>query len=202
MEEHIVVRIFTKICDLILLNVLWVMCSIPVFTAGASTTALYTVTLRMVSNEEGYITKDFFRAFKENFRQSTVVWIIFIVLGMILRLDVRIVDGVGGTLGIVGKLLFTLVSIVYFLEVLFVFPVIARFENTIENHMKNTLRIYMSQLPKALIIALLSSLCIIVTQWTKQTMLFGGLIWLTFGVATLSFANSYILRNIFDKIVS
>lgn len=82
MQEHIIVRLLTRIFDFLLLNVLWVLCSIPVISLGASTTALYSVMLKIVENEEGYIIWDFLKAFKRNFRQSTTVWCILLGIGV------------------------------------------------------------------------------------------------------------------------
>ena len=79
--DNVITRALSKICDMICLNVLWVICSIPIVTIGASTTALYTVMLKMVRNEEGYIFRGFFKAFKENFKQSTIIWLIVAALG-------------------------------------------------------------------------------------------------------------------------
>ena len=81
--DNVIVRALNKICDMCCLNVLWLVCCIPVFTIGASTTALYTVMLKMVKNEEGYIFRGFFKAFKENFKQSTIMWLILLVLGIV-----------------------------------------------------------------------------------------------------------------------
>ena len=59
-----IMRVLSKICDIVCLNVLWLVCSLPIITIGASTTALYTVMLKLVKNEEGYIFKGFLHAFK------------------------------------------------------------------------------------------------------------------------------------------
>ena len=81
--DNVVTRALTKICDMICLNVIWLICCIPIVTIGASTTALYSVLLKMVKNEEGYIFRSFFKAFKENFRQSTVIWLLFVLVSVI-----------------------------------------------------------------------------------------------------------------------
>ena len=70
MENHIIIRILIRIFDLIVLNILWLVCSVPIVTIGASTTALYSVMLKVVAGEEGYIMKGFFKAFQVSFRQS------------------------------------------------------------------------------------------------------------------------------------
>lgn len=68
-----VMRILTRIFDLIILNLLFIICSLPVITIGTSLTALYSVTLKIVRNEEGYIVRGFFKAYKENFKQSLII---------------------------------------------------------------------------------------------------------------------------------
>lgn len=85
--DNPVMQFITKIVYSVYLNVLWFICCIPVVTAGAATTALYYVTLKMAKNEEGGITKSFFKAFKENFKQSTIVWLILLALGIVLGID-------------------------------------------------------------------------------------------------------------------
>ena len=71
--DNPVISGMSRIFDMMCLNVLWLVCSLPIFTIGASTTAMYTVMLKVVKNEEGYIVKGFFKAFKENFKKSTII---------------------------------------------------------------------------------------------------------------------------------
>ena len=80
--DGLLMRVLTKIADTVWLNILFLICSIPIFTIGASITALYYVSFKTIKDEEGYITKDFFRSFKENFKQSTIIWIVLLVLYM------------------------------------------------------------------------------------------------------------------------
>ena len=77
-----------KLCYSCYLNLLWFLCSIPVFTAGAATTALYDVTLRISRGEDPSLTSRFFRAFRENFRQSTILWLVLLAFGIWLSLEV------------------------------------------------------------------------------------------------------------------
>ena len=71
-------RFIGKFGDLIILNVLWFVCSIPIFTIGASTTAVYYVTLKLARNDDGYTIRSFFKSFKENFKQATIIWLILL----------------------------------------------------------------------------------------------------------------------------
>ena len=77
----------SRLLHILLLNLLWFVCSIPVVTIGAAATAVYSVTLKMVRNQEGYIIKSFFKAFRDNFRQATVIWLILLTAGAVIGAD-------------------------------------------------------------------------------------------------------------------
>ena len=80
-------RFIGKLGDLIILNILWIVCSIPVFTAGASTTAVYYVTLKLVRDEDDSTIRSFFRSFKSNFKQATAKWLILLAAAIVLDFD-------------------------------------------------------------------------------------------------------------------
>ena len=80
-------RFIGKFCDIMILNVLWLICCIPVVTVGAATTAVYYVTLKLVRDEEGPTIRSFFKSFKENFKQATVLWLIMLAVGALLGFD-------------------------------------------------------------------------------------------------------------------
>ena len=85
-------EVVSKIADLVVVNLLFVLCSLPIITIGASTTALYGVTKKMAENREGYIFRNYFRLFKENFKQSTIMWIILLLLALIPTIDLYIIN--------------------------------------------------------------------------------------------------------------
>lgn len=68
-------RALGKLADLMLLNILFLVCSLPIFTIGASFTAMYYVTLKLAENEEGYTPGAFLKSFKQNFKQATIIWL-------------------------------------------------------------------------------------------------------------------------------
>ena len=70
-------RCLNCIGNLMILNILTLICCIPLVTAGAAMTALYTMTMRMARNEEGSIVREYFQAFRDNFKQATILWLIF-----------------------------------------------------------------------------------------------------------------------------
>ena len=85
-----VMRFLSKMADLIILNLLAFVCCLPIFTIGASMTALHYVLLKIVRNEEGYVVRGFFKAFKSNFKQATVIWLILLAVLFVLLGDFMI----------------------------------------------------------------------------------------------------------------
>lgn len=192
-EQHIIIRILTHIFDFILLNILWLLTSIPIVTLGAATAALYSVMMSVVEKKEGYIIKDYWKAFCRNFKQSTVVWILLLFLGACLWFDLTFIGVVPGLFRQIGTVVLGAVLIFYFMECIFVFPLIAKFENSTGNMIKNALLIPVSRLPYALMILFMTGAAIIVTFLNQRTIMIGAVIWSAIGVSVLSYANSLLL---------
>lgn len=131
--ESPVMQFITKIAYSAYLNVLWFICCLPVVTAGASTTALFYVSLKITKNEEGNITKTFFRSFRENFKKATVIWLILLVLGIVLALDGYIFYHMRfeNALWTIGTAIFLVALAAYAIVLMYIFPLLSRFENSV-----------------------------------------------------------------------
>lgn len=130
------------------LNLLWFVASIPIFTIGASTTALYAVALKIAANEEGDVFIQFRDAFFRNFKQATVIWLILLAVGILLGTDIYILihlrNATTGAVAVVLTIALAMViaaCVVLGIILMFVFPLIARVENTNWNMIKNSLLI-------------------------------------------------------------
>lgn len=130
-------KAFYFVADIITLHFLWLLCSLPLITIGASTTALYYCMMKRIRRDEGYATSNFFASFKANLKQSTIMWVIFLLVAFILYADARIGLAIGGALGNVFLFTSTVLSILVFLTMLYLFPVQAKFENKIVDNIKN-----------------------------------------------------------------
>lgn len=133
-----------RFCYSCWLNLLWFICSIPIFTIGASTTALNYVTLKLARDEEGDVTAMFFRSFKQNFKQATVIWLILFTFGAFLAADGYILyhlrQTVEGPLAVIFTLLLAVViaaAVMYVIVMIYIFPLIASVSNTNANMIKN-----------------------------------------------------------------
>ncbi len=126
----------TLFADWVTLSILWAVCSIPIFTMGAATTALYYVTTRQVSDMEGYVSKDFFKSFKQNFFKSTFYFILILIITGLLFFNYYYFNHTAQRNDIMLVL-----QIVVFAELVgicvFLFPVIARFDLKPFQYVKN-----------------------------------------------------------------
>lgn len=137
--------------DLIYLNILAFICCIPIITVGASMTALNYVVLKMVRNEEGYITRSFFKSFKQNFKQATIIWLMILAAVGILAGDAFILRYSGLVFPSWLRIALTVVGVVLMFTLMHVFPVLSRFENNIKNTFKNSLFMGILTFPKTLL---------------------------------------------------
>ncbi len=144
-----------KIADLILLNLIAILFSIPIITIGASWTAMYYVTVKMVKNEESYIFKDFFHSFKSNFKQATVLWLIVLVVAGIFVGDFLIYRAMPQAIPKVLMCVVMVIAILVLCTILYVFPVLSHFENTIRNTIKNAFLISIINVPYTIIFLIL-----------------------------------------------
>lgn len=122
-----------RAADLFMLNVVFVICCLPVVTIGASLTALHYVTLKMARNEESYIIRSFFKSFKQNFKQSTIINLIMLLIAGVLYFDTNIVRQMGGSMSKVLYIIFIALGIIYLAVFLYIYPVLAKFYNSIKN---------------------------------------------------------------------
>lgn len=195
--DNVVMRAMGKICDMFFLNILWVVCSIPIITIGASTTALYTVMLKFVRNEEGYIFRSFFKAFKENFRQSTVIWLIIAAFGALWWVDFRIAGMMGAGIGDALRIIFLIIGFFLLSVTIYIFPLTARYENKISATFKNALILSIAKLPYTLLMVIVFAAAVLLSLWNTMTLMLAVPIWILFGVSLIVWINSWLLRRVF-----
>lgn len=192
-----IMQFLTKLADLFILNILFMLCCIPIVTIGASLTALYTVTLKAARNEESYITASFFRAFKDNFKISTLAWLIVLAAGIILSLDFRFSTVLPAPVSKIMRVAVIALSIVYFLLVTYLFPYIARFENTLLHSFKNAFLLSVAHLPYTLLLFVIAVLAGVFTFITGFQV--SGFLWFVLGFSGIAYLNSLLFRRIFAK---
>lgn len=194
-------QVLSRIADLMILNIIFLITCIPIVTIGAAWTALYYVTLKMIRNEESYIVRSYFKSFKENFKQSTIMWLIALVLLVLLFFDYRIVNVMDGTIRQAMLIGLTVVALFLAMILTYLFPLQSKFYNTIKNTTKNALLMSIRHLPQTVIMLVITVAAVLITFFNNWTISYGLLFWILLGFATIALANSWFLVRIFDKYI-
>ncbi len=184
-----------KVADIMILNFLFIVFSIPFFTIGASFSAAYYMSYKMVRNEETYIVKGFWKAFKENFKQGTVIWLILLVIFGILLADYRILAYSGIEFAQWMQIAMTMVTIVVLMGAVFIFPLQARFINPVKNTIKNAFLMALSHMPTAFLLVAVYAVPVIILFLFPQAL--PVLILMTFGV--VFYVKAKLLLRVFKK---
>ncbi len=192
-----------KLIYVFALNILFIITSIPIITMGASMTAMNSVFLKIINEREFSVTKDYFKSFKANFLKSTVLWVIGLVIGFILYVDIfywvkyGIADGTYGYVMLVASVI-AAVFLVMMLHTLF--PLVSRFEMSIKDYIVNTFYITVKNI-LYVIEAVIFSVCIIGISvymiMTGKMLIMIYLLFLCFGLNGL--VQSYIFRRVLNK---
>lgn len=195
--DNPVIRFFCLIGNLWMLNILWLVCSLPIFTLGASTTALVYSCMKLRA-EEGYIFKNFFKSFKENFRQSTILWLIYLVVGALLALGLIFWNNykIPGSKIIWGLVL--AMAILYCISILYVFAIQSKFVNTIKNTIKYSFLIAFTHIKETIMLALIVAGVVLANIFTIFIVNF---ITLNVGMSIVNYWMSAHYQEIFEKYI-
>lgn len=156
MSNSPVVVFLNKVTDLILLNAVYLICCIPVFTIGAATTALYYVCIVSIRQGDGYVIRRFFKSFKENFTQATVIWLIMLTVSLLMGFDLLFWSRLGTVFSKVMFVLSATIAFMLFIVCLYVFPVLAKLEGCIRTTIKNAAVFSAGYLPYTIILLVLT----------------------------------------------
>lgn len=189
-------KFISRLWDMVKLNFMWVLCSLPIVTMGAATAAAFSVTLKMVDEEEGYICGPFWKEFKANLRQGSIMGVFLLVASYALYLDLQFFHAAGDG-GFLFLGIFVIGLVLTFTHFIYAFPLLARYENSIVNTMRNSFRISLKYWLKTIFlffILLLEYIIFFQVSWTL--LFFGVLIGPACFVLTISGSAGQFFRNI------
>lgn len=187
---------FNKVIDCIGLSVLWLLSCIPIVTIGAANTALYYTMNKVIRHGRGYVWGEYWHAFKSNFKQSTLVWLILLLVDVFMGIDCYIMFQYARAGEKIGVLY--VVFIIFIAAITMwgncIFPYIARFENDTKSVFKNTLFIALANLPWTLLLFVIYvAACIAVFLILPVVFFMPGL---------YAFFSNLILEKVFRKYMS
>ncbi len=185
-----------KMADLMWLNLLALLGCIPIITVGPSLTALHYMALKIARNEEGYIARGFFKSFKENFKQSTAIWLIQLFVILVLAGDFIIMNFSGLEFSDFFQVILIAIAIMVFFTSMFLYPIQAKFENTVFRTIKNALFVGVLQFPKTVLMMILTMLPIALFVLFPQLMP----VMVLFGFSVPAWLSAKLYDKFFQKL--
>lgn len=200
-----VMRFISRFCDIAVLNVVFLLTCLPIFTIGAANTALYDVVFRMDTDREEALLRTYFRSFQENFRQGTSIWLVLLLFGAATYVNMTRFSYLGESGSqILGYALFVASMLVLVLEVFifsYVFPLLSRFRNSTRNTVRNALLLSIGNLPRTLLIAVINCFPWVLLLVNLYTFIQLGFIWFILYFAAAAYFNSRVLMKVFDPLI-
>lgn len=181
-----------RLLDMFKLNLMWLICSLPVVTMGAATTAAYTITLKMVNDEEGYIAGPFWEEFKANLKKGSILGVIMLAATYAIYLDFQLFSA-ATKYNIMFLIVGVLAVFLLFMHMIYAFPLLARYENTIINTLRNSYAIAAKYLGRTAFLAVLLLLEMCIIFWNQTTIFVGVL----FGPACIILTISGFAKQFF-----
>ncbi len=201
-QESPIMRFLTAFSNLIGVNLLLILFSIPVVTAGAAFTAALRVTRDIMEDEASHLVRSFWKAFRENFRQATAVWIPHCVILLGLAYDIYLFQfllddaGYRKMLALLAALLAVMTGAGVYLYML-----ISRFENGVAAHVRNALAMFFHYFPLSVLLACLNALPVVLFVISPYLFLQTFVVWAGFGFALICLLDNLMLRSAFAALV-
>ncbi len=198
--RHSFYEFMKKIGWVFLINILFILTSLPIITIGASTTAMYTILQKLIKEREFSLLKDYFSSFKRNFKKATLMWIVILPICLVCYFDLMFFVAMLDSFGVVGIVMLTIaiiVSVVVLMYVLIVFPILAEFEGSI----KDTLTVTMFVVKKNILKCLMAvGYTAIIIGFTLYIIIYAEYIFIYFPLLAFAF-NGFVLSYIYDSIL-
>ena len=188
--------------DLITVNLLFVLCSLPIVTLGASASAMYAVLLKLVRGEHVYVIRTFFKNWKDNFLKATAIWLIFLAMAAVVYADVLFAYTFEGNMRYTFLIVATVVGIIALLIMTLGTLQLSNYENTLKNYIKNSF-LLAACAPGWLILAwaVWVALVALIVLFADYIVTYGFVI-LMWGISAPAYATAYFANKIFNKIES
>lgn len=186
----------SRIGDLVILNVLYLLTCVPIVTIGAANTALYTVCFRFGTVREQGVVRSYFRAFRDNFKQGTILWLLVLVCGAAAGCNTLLFYSMNGVMRY-AYLLFAILFVLVLLIAALAFPLLSQFDNDNKTTLKNALLLSVGYLPRSLLVAVLNVFPFGLMIFDFYMFLQASFAWVTLYFATAAYTNTFLLKKVF-----
>lgn len=191
-------RFLAELGDLILLNLLCLLCCLPIVTAGAAIAATHKLLQDKVMHTGGRILRPFFQAFHANFKQATVVWLMLLGITLALLFNLSMVTRHWeGSLRMAAYGVMGLLAVIVSSTAVFLFPLLCRYRNAMSQHLSNALILAACKFPRALCMILLHASPLLLFILEPVVFLKSLVFWLLLGVALIFYLDNLLLRPVY-----
>lgn len=152
----------SKVADIAVLSVLYVIFCLPIFTIGAATTALYYTAVKSIRRGRGYLWKNFWTSFKSNFGQSTIMWLGLVLMIAVLAFNIYFAKNLDGTMGTVLLFIYVVFGCAIAMTAVYLFPEQSRFSLSLKDVIKNSFLMSVRHLPFTLLMIVILIACLLV----------------------------------------
>ena len=193
----------SKLADVIICNILFCLFSLPVFTVGAALAALYTCMQELIRDDErdeGLIFQVYWRAFKSNFKQGTLLWLVCLGIIGFLAAYYWITMSLGGGLGRVYQLTFYLLCLLFLFGFQYIFPLQAHYLNKVRYTLRNAWLLSVAALPWTLLALAVPALAVFLTFYMNKNGNMAIYIWAVCGFGLVAYLDSFFFRRAFLKV--
>ncbi len=190
----------SRICDLVVLNVLTVLLSLPIVTLGAASAALYDGVYR-IHLDEGGVYRAYFQAFKSNFKQATALWLILLAAALLVGCALLFYLQMEGLVGSILAFLAVVLAVLWCAVFSWAFPLQSRFENSVPNTLRNAMLCGIAYLPRTLILIVLNMTPVFLLLLFPAVFLQISIAWVLIWFALAAYLNLLALKKPLQKLM-
>lgn len=194
-----IVGVLNRLADILMLNMIYIISCIPIITIGAATTALYYITMKMAEGEKVEVWYEYKKTLKNNFKQAAIIWAVLLPIMLVVIANFLLLPAMEQRLGTIVGVTSVTVGIFLLIEMIFVFPLLAGFNNSVINTMKNAIMIFVRHLPLTIIITAIHLLPLALGLLSLYVFISGFMVVMIFLISTIAYVESIILVRIFKK---
>lgn len=199
-KNSLAMRFLTNVCNLILVNFIFIIFSLPIFTIGASMSSMYRIIFMMLNDEEIFIFRDFKKEFKSSFKNATIVWVPILLLSVFFGIELYYLNDFKNIPWVqipIWIMIFFIVSLIFY-----AFPLMAAFENSLKNTVKNAITLSIANLPTTIFFAVLYIVMLLLIDYNPVFIVIFFSFALFIGCSVMALIQAVFLRRIFglDKL--
>jgi uncharacterized membrane protein YesL len=198
-SENPVMRFLARLVDLALLNIITVVCCIPLITAGGALTAMNYVLLHLVREDETYVTRMFKKSFKDNFRQGIPEGLIVLLAAAVTAVDMWVLHGSESRMATMMMIVITIIGVMIFVTCVYMFALQSRYENTVGGTILNAVRLAIGNLPRSVAMAVIWLIWILILVYLHKA---ASTFFLIFGLTLPGYLCTMLYNKVFEDLES